>query len=68
MKNTICICGAIIDNEVSFCKVCGLGLPELKVIELKSPKEVVPTMMLSEKQYQELKEMKIYFNKLSELF
>ena len=67
MKNIICVCGAVIDKDIQFCKTCGLGLPELKVIELKSPKETVPNIKYK-LLIQQQDKLFIKSDKLSELF
>ena len=70
MNNIICICGNAIDKDVQFCKVCGLGLPEL-VIELKEPKADISKMISDywNKEFiKEIKEEHEAFVKLSELF
>ena len=70
MEEIICICGASVPEEVQFCKVCGMGLPEL-VIELKEPKadisKIVPDYWRQEF-ISEIKQEHDAFIKLSELF
>ena len=67
MKNIICVCGAVIDKDIQFSKTCGLGLPELKVIELKSPKETIPKIKYK-LLIQQQDKLFIKSDKLSELF
>ena len=67
MENIICVCGAVVGISEPFCKTCGLGLPELKAIELKSPKETVPKIRYK-LLIQQGDKLFIKSNKLSELF
>ncbi|MBP9583509.1 MAG: hypothetical protein KBE38_15215 [Ignavibacterium sp.] len=68
MNNIICVCGASVQNNIQFCKVCGLGLPEL-VIELKEPRANIMILDDWQKEWiSEIKEEHEAFIKLSELF